>query len=406
MTHANEDQQRPLRDEKVQHVFSGLRRIVVKLGTNVLSRPDGELALGRVHAILEDLADLHRSGAEIILVSSGAISLGMDRLGLEERPRFLSDKQACAAIGQIRLMSTYQQAFERFSIATAQVLLTEDDFASRSRYLNLRSALSRLLELRVLPVVNENDTVSTSEIEARPRPGDSAGDRSPVFGDNDCLSALVASKLDADLLLILSDVSGLYATRPDAGSDAPPLSLVPEITAEVEAMAGMDPGGSKHGRGRGGMASKLAAIRIAQQSGVSTVIANGRAPRVIPRVLAGEELGTLFLARERMKSRKHWIGFASATAGRVRVNQGARDALLERGSSLLFAGILSVEGSFRRGDVLAIVDESGSEFARGIANCDTIEAERLAGTSTRELETLPVASAPEFIHRDNIALRG
>ena len=282
-----------------------VRTVVVKVGTNVLSRPDGDMALGRIHGLIENLADLRRRGIKVILVSSGAISMGMNRLEYDKRPTSLQDKQACAAIGQIQLMAVYQQGFDRYQLPTAQLLLTEDDFASRTRYLNLRNTMFRLLEMGVLPIVNENDSISTSEIE---EPGAGKG---AVFGDNDELSALVASKLDADLLLLLTDVNGLYSSSPNPGNgeDEKPLSIVREITDEITAMAE----DNRDERSRGGMTSKLQAITIAVQSGIPAVIANGLTADVVRDVLAGEDAGTLFLPGKRLKSRKRWIAYASST---------------------------------------------------------------------------------------------
>lgn len=370
-----------------------VRTVVVKVGTNVLSRSDGDMALGRIHGLIENLADLNRRGIKVILVSSGAISMGMKCLEFENRPSSLRDKQACAAIGQIQLMSVYQQGFDRYQIPTAQLLLTEDDFASRTRYLNLRNTLFRLLELGVLPIVNENDSISTSEIE---EPGDA---KSSIFGDNDELSALVASKLDADLLMLLTDVDGLYPRTPGGAGekDLAPLSIVREITSEITAMAG----DSSDRRGRGGMASKLHSIGIAVQSGIPAVITNGLKPDVVRDILAGADVGTLFLPGKRLKSKKHWIAYASSTAGNAEVNPGAKQALVERGSSLLFKGVVSVGGDFRRGDVISIVDGGGEEIARGISNYDSPQASELLGKDSAEIAE---ADFPEFITRDNIAV--
>ena len=369
-----------------------VRTVVVKVGTNVLSRPDGDMALGRIHGLIENLADLRRRGIKVILVSSGAISMGMNRLEFDKRPTSLQDKQACAAIGQIQLMAVYQQGFDRYQLPTAQLLLTEDDFASRTRYLNLRNTMFRLLEMGVLPIVNENDSISTSEIE-EPEAGKGA-----VFGDNDELSALVASKLDADLLLLLTDVNGLYASSPDPGNGEKPLSIVREITSEITAMAE----DSRDERSRGGMGSKLQAITIAVQSGIPAIIVNGLTADVVRDALAGEDVGTLFLPGKRLKSRKHWIAYASSTTGLAEINPGAREALVERGSSLLFTGTVRVEGDFKRGDVISIIDDDGQEFARGISNYDSRQAEALLG---KELDEIADADFPEFITRDNIALK-
>ena len=263
------------------------RRLVIKVGTNVVMRDDGRLALSRLYSIAESVAHLRQKGRDVLMVSSGAVGLGMERIGLATRPTELTQIQACAAIGQSRLMAIYDDAFDKLGCRTAQVLLTEDDFRDPVRYSNLRSTLVALLAMGVIPVINENDTVSTAELD---QPADSA-ERRRVFGDNDKLSALVMTHIDADLLLLLSDVDGLYTADP--GSDD--AQLIPEvagITAEV-----MECAQGTNGRGRGGMASKLEAARIATEANRLAVIANGRLPHVIERCCAGEVVGTLFLPR-------------------------------------------------------------------------------------------------------------
>ncbi len=373
------------------------RRIVIKLGTNVISRDSGELALGRVHTLIEEMVDLHRAGRQVIVVASGAISLGMQRLGIGERPQLLPDKQACAAVGQTRLMAVYQEAFDRYGIATAQILLTEEDFAVRERYLNLRNTLQRLLQLRVIPIVNENDTISTSEIETF---FDRWGGvpHAPIFGDNDTLSALVAAKLDVHVLVLLTDIDGLYSAPPDDPA-AVLLRVVEKITPEIEAAAG---GGSA--RGRGGMRTKVHAARIAARSGVLTVIACGAAPGILRRLLRGEDAGTVFLPLPGLSGKKRWIAFATNVSGRVRVNSGAREALIHRQASLLFAGVLSLDGDFRRDDVVSIEGEDGREFARGIANYSRGEAEPLVGKRTPEIKDRLTAGDDELITRDTIVI--
>jgi glutamate 5-kinase len=346
------------------------------------------------------MAQLQQRKLQIIVVSSGAISMGMDRLKFKKRPTYLPDKQACAAVGQIRLMSVYEQEFQRFGIATAQILLTEDDFANRVTYLNLRNTLGRLLDKGVIPIVNENDTVSTSEIETAPEEG---GGRRSIFGDNDRLSALVTSKLGADLLVLLSDVDGLYPPQSAAAlaSSSPrsPLSVVREITAGIEAMA---EGGNT--RGRGGMQSKLQSIKVALESGGLAVIANGTAERVLQRILEGEEVGTIFLPKRRIGSKKRWIAYASAPAGKVVVNSGARDAVMEREASLLFAGVVRVESDFKRGDVVRVVDEAQVEFARGIVNYSAQDSLPLLGKRSTEIGEISGKNYEELITRDNIVL--
>jgi len=361
--------------------LAAARRIVVKVGTNVVMRDDGTpstLALGRLYGLVESVGALRRQGKEVLLVSSGAVGLGAQRLALKEKPKVLALKQACAAVGQSRLMSVYEHGFEKLGLTTAQVLLTEEDFTSRTRYLNLRATLEKLLELGTVPILNENDTVSTQELEGH------------VFGDNDKLSALVASKLDAQLLVILSDVDALYTANPARSRAAERVSLVAELTPEVEAYA--DGGGA---RGRGGMATKLQAARIATSSGCMTVIASGRLPGVLERLFAGEDLGTLFLPSAPMPGKRRWLAWASAPAGTLVVNDGARAALLRKKASLLPAGVVSVHGSFRKGDVVSIQDAGGVEIARGIASRGDAEAARLAGAPERGVE---------LVHRDNILI--
>lgn len=372
------------------------RRVIVKVGTNVLTRESGEMAAERIQALIDDLAALVRRGVQVLIVTSGAISMGMDRLGLKEKPEFLPDKQACAAVGQVRLMSVYEQGFLRHGITVAQILLTEDDFASRLRYLNLRNTLSRLLERGAVPVINENDTVSTSEIEAT-----ADGGRKSIFGDNDRLSALVMAKLDADLLIILSDVDGLYPLGPGDASIAGrrPLSVVGEVTPEIEAMAR---GGNT--RGRGGMLSKLRSIKVALESGGYAVIASGSIPGVLNRLADGEDLGTLFLPRKKVPSRKRWIAHASAPSGKVVVNAGAREALVARQSSLLFAGVVCLEGDFKRGDVVTILDEARRELARGIANYSARDALPLLGKRSSEIAAIAGEDYEELMTRDNIVV--
>jgi glutamate 5-kinase len=263
------------------------RRVVIKVGTNVVMRDDGRLALSQLYGIAESVARLRDSGRDVLMVSSGAVGLGMERIGLAQRPTELAQIQACAAIGQSRLMAIYDDAFDKLGCRTAQVLLTEDDFRDPQRYANLRSTLMSLLSMQVIPVINENDTVSTVELD---HPAESTGQRR-VFGDNDKLSALVMTHIEGDLLLLLSDVDGLYRGDPADGA-AELIAEVPVVTPEVRDFAQ-----GRNGRGRGGMASKLEAARIATESGGLAVIANGRIPNVIDRACAGESIGTLFLPR-------------------------------------------------------------------------------------------------------------
>ena len=352
------------------------RRLVVKLGTNVIMGADGMPVLSRLYGIMESVAELRRGGHEVVLVSSGAVGLGAQQLGHSGKPRTLELKQACAAVGQGRLMSLYQEGFGRLGLVAAQVLLTEEDFGNRHRYLNLRGTLDKLLELGVVPIINENDTVSTAELES-PRDGDWSR---PIFGDNDKLSALVASGVDADLLLILSDVDGLYTGNPHKDPQATLIPVVKELTAEIEGCAD-----GQSSRGRGGMASKLAAVRVATQAGTRVIIASGGMHRVLDRILAGDEVGTLFLAEAKMRGKKRWIAHASHIAGRVRVNAGAETALRGGKASLLPAGVVALEGDFQRDDVVAIADAQGNDFARGTINLEREEADILLASGAGKI---------------------
>ncbi len=340
------------------------RRVVVKLGTRVLTHDDGRLALARLFSVVEALAGFHRRGLEVLLVSSGAVGLGRAALGLEHAPVELSERQACAAVGQTRLMGLYEAGFSRLGLLAAQVLLTSDDFDDRTRYLNLRATLTRLLALRVIPIINENDAVSTEELAL-------AG-ASPVFGDNDKLSALVATKLGADLLVLLTDVAGVFARDPRSDPDAPLLSRYdPERGAAVEAGAA-----NPLGAGRGGMRSKIAAASIAARAGCHAVIASGRAAGVLPGIIAGAPVGTWFPASEGLPARHRWIAFATAVRGTLHLDAGAVAALRERGASLLAPGVRRVEGSFARGDVVALRGPDGAAVGRGITACGAEEARR------------------------------
>lgn len=378
-------------------IVQSSKRIVVKLGTAVLMREEGGVALSRFYSFVEAIADLMKAGKEVILVTSGAVGLGVKRLGLPGKPRLLPQKQACAAVGQGRLMAMYSDAFEALGIVTAQVLLTEEDFSNRTRYLNLRSTLAELIEMKVLPIINENDTVSTAELETLK----SDGQIKVSFGDNDKLSALVASKIEADLLLILTDVEGLYTDDPRKNDSAALIPVVNSITPELEALAG----GTTGNTGRGGMRTKLEASRVATQSGCAAVIAGGKLPSVMQRLFAGEELGTVFLPKAGLSGKKRWIAFATTVRASIVVNEGARTALAARKASLLPAGIVDVKGQFERGDVVAIVDHRGTEFARGIVNYSSSEVEKISGKHSAVIdETIEDRNYDAIITRDNIAV--
>lgn len=386
-------------DSESRLVVAQARRVVVKLGTAILVKEEGGIALSRFYSFIEGIADLMKSGKEVLLVTSGAVGLGAQKLGLAKKPKQLPLKQACAAIGQGRLMALYSDAFQALGVVTAQILLTEEDFSNRQRYLNLRSTIHELLQLRVLPIINENDTVSTAELESLR----AEGHYKVNFGDNDKLSALVASKVEADLLVILTDVEGLYTDDPRKGGDAKLIAEVKAITPEIEALAD-DPAKTAK-LGRGGMKTKLDAAKAATHSGCSVVIAGGKVNNVIPRLFAQEPLGTLFLPQPGLTGKKRWIAFATTVKAALVVNDGARQALLAGKASLLPAGIVEVRGQFERGDVVSIVDVSGSEFARGIANYDSEEAKAVSGLHSAAIdEKIAARNYDAIVTRDNVAL--
>lgn len=370
---------------------SAARRVVVKVGTNVVMGDDGTLALGRLYGLIEAVARERRKGREMVVVSSGAVGLGAQRLGLSGKPKTLALKQACAAIGQGRLMSIWSDAFEKVGVTAAQVLLTEDDFASRGRYLALRATLEELISLGVVPVLNENDTVGTAELEAP------AGH---VFGDNDKLSALVASKVGADLLVILSDVEGLHTANPARNRLARRIPVVAQVSPGVRALA--EGAGA---RGRGGMATKLEAAAIATASGALAVVASGRRPGVLEEILAGGDAGTLFLPKSTLTGKRRWIAWAALPSGAIRVNDGARAALVSGKASLLPAGVTRIEGEFEKGDVVRILGSDGAEFARGQVNYGRADAAKLVGRRSDEARGGVPKGYDALVTRNNVVVR-
>lgn len=345
-----------------------MQRVVVKVGTGVVSLPDGRLALGRIGALVEQVGAVMDTGVQVVLVSSGAVGLGAARLGIGRVD--IVDRQAAAAVGQGSLLGLYDELFRRHGRTVAQVLLTEADFHHRTHYLNLAAALERLLELGALPIVNENDVVSTVELALTGQ----------VFGDNDRLAALVASSLGADLLVLLSDVDGVYT--------APPGSPGAERLKTFDPATPIELGGTSAG-GRGGMTSKIAAAQIASRSGVRTVIASGCVPGTLQQVVAGQDVGTTFVAQPGMNRRRQWIAFATVPKGTLEVNAGAREALLQRNASLLAPGLVRAEGTFDAGAVVRLCTD-GVEFGRGIVGVASA--------------AITPGSRGILVHRDDIAL--
>lgn len=347
-------------------------RVVVKLGTGVLTDSRKQPDLSQMEQLVAQVAEQHRAGKEFVLVSSGAVGAGMGVLGYAKRPSELAELQACAAIGQSRLMATYEKLFAAHGLAVAQVLLTHDDLEHHERHLNARNTLVTLLQHGVVPIINENDVVSFTELK---------------FGDNDKLSALVASLLPADLLIILTTVDGLLENFGRANSRT--LATIQRIDDTTEKLAG----GTDSETAVGGMASKIQAAKIAVRSGIPLVIASGKKKQAIGRVLAGDEEGTLFVPQPtRMKGRKRWIAFFHYPKGSVFVDAGAKKALREGGKSLLPPGISRCEGAFAAGDVVRICDPDGTEFARGITN---FSADQITQRQPKQVE---------IIHRDNLVV--
>jgi len=379
--------------------LSTARRIVVKMGTHVVTDPAvGGIALGRLHGLIEAVAALWREERQVVLVSSGAVAMGRVALGLPRRPISLGVRQACAAVGQGQLIALYTQAFGLMGVKVAQVLLTQEDLIDRDRLLCLRTTLMRLLELRVVPVLNENDSVSVRElIEHRAASGQEAG--RVGFGDNDGLSARVAVAVDADLLVLLTDVDGVYTANPRLDPSA---TRIPEIDAVDDATLGLAEGTSAGGTG--GMASKLAAAQAAGRSGIPTLVARGEGG-VLARALAGEDVGTLVHGEARRSSHRRHIAVEAAAKGALVANDGAIAALRERKASLLPIGVTGVVGGFRRGEVVEIRDGSGRVFGRGLVNYDASECKALCGRHSSEIAgILGWQGYDEVITRDNLVL--
>jgi glutamate 5-kinase len=382
----------------VREPLTHSRRIVIKVGTRVATEGDNAFSAGVIGSLVRQIASLKDSGAgetgahgegrSFIIVSSGAIALGLNRMGMKERPREINLLQAAAAMGQSRLMHAYEREFEAVRTETAQILLTSEDIRSRARYLNIRNTIFTLWSFGVVPIVNENDTVSYAEIFR--------------FADNDIISAHIANMLDADLLVILTDTDGVYDHNPRTHADARVLRTVEKVTETV--IAGAEGKGSTFSSG--GMESKVRAADIATRSGVGVVIARGEGID-LPGILAGREIGTYFVpAVRRMKGRKKWMAFNPRTEGSIVVDRGAERAILRQGRSLLPAGVTDVRGTFAIGSVISILDEDGREVARGLSNFASEELEKIRGLNTKRIsEVLGVEEHfDEVVHRDNLVV--
>jgi len=370
--------------------ISEAKRIVIKIGTSNLTDKSNRLEPQKVEKLAKEIVELKEQGREIIVVTSGAIGAGIGKLDLKQRPRDIKVLQATAAVGQNILMSTYDSYFARYEQTIAQLLLTHEDFFNRQRYLNLRNTLITLLKSGVIPVINENDTVAVDEIK---------------LGDNDNLSALVASSLGADLLIVLTDIDGLYTYDPKRSKKAEFISVVDAITPEIERIA--ETGGKASSVG--GMKTKIQAAKVTMKAGIPLVIANGNEENILARVIAGERIGTIFLpgaaAKEKMNDRKHWLRFASSVKGKIKVDEGAKNALIKNGSSLLASGVIDVEDEFMSGDPVSIVDAEGVEFAKGITNYSSSDIEKIKGAQSKEIEhILGRKEYGEVVYRGNLVL--
>ncbi len=363
------------------------RRWVVKIGSALITADGQGLERERLRSWVDQLADLMAQGHQVVLVSSGAVAEGMARMGWHERPRSLHALQAAAAIGQMGLVQAWESCFQRRERHTAQVLLTHDDLSNRQRYLNARSTLRTLLDLGVVPVVNENDVVANEELR---------------FGDNDSLAALVSNLVEADLMVLLTDQAGLYEADPRLWPDAKLISVADACAPELDTMAGE----SRGALGSGGMSTKLRAARLASRSGTATVIAGGTEPDVLARLARGEQVGTLLVAaQEPDAARKRWLAGHLRVKGRLVLDPGAVEVLRKAGRSLLAVGVRGVEGDFRRGELVACVDEGGREVARGLVNYSAAETRRIMGHSSSEIAAiLGYVDEEELIHRDNLVL--
>ena len=384
-------------ESEQQKRLRAARRAVIKLGTGIVTGSDGQFNVEHLAPLARTIAALKKDGRQVVLVSSGAVGLGRGRLGLHrDRLNDLVMRQACAAVGQSLLMHEYEKLFQAHGVQLAQVLLTEGDFVDRTRYSNLRETMEALLKLGVLPVVNENDTVSTAELDYL---NIRAGER--IFSDNDRLAALVMSHIEADVLVLLTDVDGLMQLGPSGSKDASAvIPLVEEISPELKSLAlGPSEGG------RGGMLTKLDAAEIAMQAGGVAVIANGKRPDTLGRIFDGEPVGTVFLSETRMAGKRRWIAFAAGVRGRVVVNAGARDAVTGGKASLLSSGVIRVEGEFEAAEVVSIVDGEGLEFARGISDYSRGDAEGMIGNGSQApVNARANGRASVLVKRDNIVL--
>jgi glutamate 5-kinase len=371
-----------------EEILSNVSKIVIKIGTRVLTNEDGFLDKNQIMALSKQVIKLRSGGYSVVVVSSGSIGAGISALGFQERPNNLPELQAAAAIGQGKLIEIYNECFTKHGYHAAQLLLTRQDFEDRQRYLNTCNTLHSLLNFKTIPIINENDTISVEEI---------------TFGDNDILSALVTNLLRADLLILLSSVDGLYTTPPTSDKSCSVLSVVDSISDDIKKLAFKQ----KTREGIGGMESKLEAAGIVTGSGETVIIANGRQPDILSKIMNYDNVGTLFLPyKKKIASRKRWIGFIARPKGEVYIDEGALDALQRKGKSLLPSGVIKIDGNFVKGDVVSIVNvNENREIARGLMNYSAEEVQKIKGLRSSLIKkTLGYKPYDEIIHRDNMVL--
>lgn len=377
-----------LNNEASREALKKAKRIVIKVGTSTITYANGKRNFSQIDRLAREISDLQNQGKEMILVTSGAVAVGVDRMGLPGKPKTIPGKQAAAAVGQGVLMHTYEKFFADYGQIVAQVLITKTEAIDRHRYTNTRNTFMELMRQRVIPIVNENDVVALDELK---------------IGDNDNMSALVAGIVDADLVIILSDVDGLYTANPQTHPDAVIVPEVAEITPEIEASAG----GVGSARGTGGMATKIQAAKAATSSGIHLVIASGTEKNAITRVLQGEELGTLFMSREnRLQFRKRWLAFGAKIAGSIVVDDGCAKAIRKAGGcSILPAGVFAVQGEFLPGSTVSVIDKDAHELARGLVHYSSAELEQIKGCNSGEIANiLGHKNFDEVIHRDDLVI--
>jgi len=366
-----------------------IKRVVVKIGTSSITHGTGLLNLRMVEGLARQLSDLHNRGVEVVLVSSGAIGAGMGKLNLKERPKTIPEKQAAAAVGQGVLIHMYQKCFSEYGKIIGQILVTKDDISDRQRFLNARNTCFSMMAQGVIPIVNENDAVVTDEIK-----------HGNKIGDNDTLSAMIVSLVDADLLIILSDIDGLYDSNPSDNPDAKLISIVETITDNIKQVAG----GSGSVFGTGGMATKIKAAEIAVSTGSDMIIAKADIEHVLSKILDGDEVGTLFIRNKKsVQARKHWIGYGSRVCGFLHVDDGALKAVINNRKSLLPSGITDVFGEFKSGEAVSICNKEGHVFANGISNYNSEDVNRIKGLKTTEVaQVLGFKDYDEVIHANNM----